>query len=140
MPIPAATLEAAIRECRPFPKADSRDAADAAATLIACYPNGKPADPKTYIAAIVAVLSQYPIEIVRVVTNPATGIQRKVSFLPSIAEITKALEAEMLPLRNRWREEKERRARQQNKPNEFNPKVAEGFESLVADLAKGLTP
>lgn len=107
--------------------------------MIACYPNGKPADPQTYIGAIVAVLAEYPVEVVRRVTSPTTGIQRSATFLPTIAELTKALEAEMLPLRRAWKRARDD-AEPKREPAKYDPKIAKAFDELVADLARGLAP
>lgn len=139
---PANSVEAAILETKPFPKADSRQAASAAAMLIGCYPNGKPADPQTYVAAITALLAEFPHEVVRRVTDPRFGVQRHCKFLPTIAELSDALEVEMVPLRRQWREEKirreeeiERQIRARALPDaQAEKRIVEGLKKLSAEL------
>ena len=70
----------------------STEAKKGAARLLGCYRTGDANDPQTYIAAVVTVLQQYPIQIIRAVTEPATGIASKLKWLPSIAEIKEACE------------------------------------------------
>lgn len=50
-------------------------------------------DPETYTAAVAAVLAEYPPEVVRLVTDPRTGIARTLKFLPSVAEVAGACDA-----------------------------------------------
>lgn len=109
MPNCASSLSEAIDRGLPFPKTSPRDAAAGADRLLGCYPNGKPEDPKGYIAAVVAVLAEYPPEIARRICDPVTGVPRTCKFLPTVAEISDALEIAMVPLRRRWREAKQER-------------------------------
>lgn len=116
--------------------------------MIGLYPNGKPSDPETYIAAIVAVLHEYPHEIVSRVCSPVHGVARKVRFLPTIAEITDALEVEMVPHRRQWREYQlakeaaEKRARDARALTDAQAeaRVVEGFQKLSAELGAGVDP
>ena len=66
-----------------------------ARTLLGCYRTGEAADPETYVAAISAVLSEYPEEIVTIVTDPRTGIPSKSNWLPTVAEVRAAADAEV---------------------------------------------
>lgn len=61
-----------------------------AQVLIGCYRTGDANDPETYVAAIISVLAGYPVEVIREVTEPATGLPSKVSWLPTVAEVKKA--------------------------------------------------
>jgi hypothetical protein len=67
--------------------------------LLGCYPAGKPADPQVYVAAVTAVLANYPNEIVRRVTDPVSGLPSRCKFLPTIAELTEACGELMRPYR-----------------------------------------
>lgn len=87
------------------------EAKKGAARLLGCYRTGDANDPETYIAAVVAVLEQYPINTIRAVTAPATGIASKLKWLPSIAEIKEACEAEGPSWSMRYADEWERGAR-----------------------------
>lgn len=65
------------------------EAKKGAARLLGCYRTGDANDPEVYIAGVVAVLSRYTVEIIREVTEPATGLPSKSNWLPTIAEIRK---------------------------------------------------
>lgn len=47
-------------------------------------------DPDSFMMQCVALLADYPAQVVIYVTDPRTGIQRKQTFPPSLAEIAKA--------------------------------------------------
>ncbi len=65
------------------------EAKKGASRLLGCYRTGDANDPEVYISGVVAVLSRYTIEIIRAVTEPATGLPSKSNWLPTIAEIRK---------------------------------------------------
>ena len=123
-------------------------ATDAAIRLVGCYPSGKPSDPESYLAALVAVLAEFPSEIVEQVTDPAQGIVRKVKFMPTIAEVFDACDAEMAPFRRRWRQVKELRASDEKRKltasavtdKGARQRMAERFEKLSTELAGALDP
>lgn len=108
--------------------------------MLGCYPNGRPADPQTYFAAVVTVLAEYPPEIVAKVTDPASGIAIRQTFLPSVSEIHAALESEMSVWRRRWREEYERGKAAKEVPvitdEDTRKRVAAEFDKLSASIAK----
>lgn len=62
--------------------------------LIGCYRKADAIDPEIYSAAVISVLMRYPTSAVAAITEPATGLPSKSKWLPSIAELTEALEAE----------------------------------------------
>jgi len=64
-----------------------------ATRLFESYPKTDYDNPEAALANMVAVLSGYTEAIVREVTSPETGLQRKSVFPPRIAEIVKACEA-----------------------------------------------
>lgn len=55
--------------------------------MFGCFRRGDANDPDIYVAAITAVLAEYPEEVVKHVTDPRTGIPRKTNFLPTVAEV-----------------------------------------------------
>jgi hypothetical protein len=55
--------------------------------LFGCYRTGDANDPEYYISATIAVLSNYPVEIIRTVCDPVKGLPSKTKWLPTIAEI-----------------------------------------------------
>lgn len=81
-------------------------AAERAKMLLGCYRKGDAADPDTYVAAIAAVLSEYPPEIIRRATDPRTGIASQWKWLPAVAEVKEFCEAEMGPVRREQERER----------------------------------
>lgn len=67
--------------------------------LIGCYRTGEANDPEIYADAVIAVLSDYPMEVVRRVVDPRRGLPSKTKWLPTIAEVKEACESEMGPIR-----------------------------------------
>ena len=61
--------------------------------LFGCYRKGDANDPDTYVAAITAVLSEYPADVIKRVTDPRLGIARKSKFMPNLCELSEACEA-----------------------------------------------
>ncbi len=51
------------------------------------YPPLDVADPKEFIAGIVALLAQYPAELISVAVDPAGGIPARLKYLNSLAAI-----------------------------------------------------
>ena len=70
--------------------------------LLGCFRTGDANDPQIYTAAVIAVLSDYPIAVVAKIVDPRNGLPSKCKWLPAIAEIKEACEAAMNPL---WREQ-----------------------------------
>jgi hypothetical protein len=103
------SLAKAIQTGTAFPKTGAKHAAARVEQLISCYPSHTPNDPQKYLTAVVAVLAEYPPEVVNVVCDPRTGIATRCKFLPTIAELTEALEREMEPHRKAWRDRYEQR-------------------------------
>lgn len=66
----------------------------AAKTLFGCYRRDDAADPETFSAATAAVFSRYAPEVVRLVTDPRTGLPGTSKFLPTISEVREACELE----------------------------------------------
>lgn len=65
-------------------------AAERAKLLLGCYRTGEANDPQTYVAAITAILSRYPEDVITTVTHPATGLPKQKSWLPTIKEVSDA--------------------------------------------------
>jgi hypothetical protein len=70
-------------------------AIERAGLMFACYRRDDANEPEVYLAAVVSVLTRYPQTVVVTVTEPFSGLPSKQKFLPSIAEIKEACEAEM---------------------------------------------
>ncbi len=58
--------------------------------LFSCYRQDQFQDPEGFLASLGLVLEQYPDEVIKHVTDPRTGIQRRSKWPPSIAEIVEA--------------------------------------------------
>ena len=69
-------------------------AAERTSLLFGCYRKGDANDPETYTLAIAAILADYDREVITRVTDPRTGIPRKLKFMPNPAEVAEACEAE----------------------------------------------
>lgn len=67
------------------------EAARAAKQLVGSYAHMKPGDPDVFVASIAAVLSQYPLGLVRECCDPRTGVARTAKFL-SVAELVEWLD------------------------------------------------
>lgn len=76
--------------------------------LLGCYRRGEAENPDIYVAAVAAVLSRFPEEVVRKVTDPVRGLPAKSKWLPSVAEVRAACDEEMSPVYRQ--QERERRA------------------------------
>jgi hypothetical protein len=76
--------------------------------LFGSYRKGQADDPEIYVAAITAVLSEYPPDVVAYVTDPRTGLQQRSKWLPDVPEVREACEDAMAP---RYRAQREAQAR-----------------------------
>jgi hypothetical protein len=83
-----------------FPLCPVAAAADHARVLIGAYRKADASDPEVYGRSVVAMLASYPEFVVRRVCAPARGIQSRLRWLPALAEIRDACEAELQPARD----------------------------------------
>lgn len=131
-----------------FRQADRAEVGNGVKRLLGCYPAGKPADPQVYVAAVTAVLAQYPNEVVRQVTDPINGLPASCKFLPSIAELTEACSKLMAPYRAEYREAMEaaKRAAEREDREKYNdPEMRKRVNAMIEDWKagrpiKGATP
>ena len=72
------------------------DAAAAVGQLLGLYPGREITDAKTYTQGLTALLAAYPRDFVKRVCNPVTGLPSRLKFLPTLAEVREALDAERL--------------------------------------------
>lgn len=73
-------------------KTDPYTAVARAKVLAGCYRKDDAADPETYAAAISAILTEYPEDIVMRVTDPRSGLPARLQWLPSVKEVRDACE------------------------------------------------
>ena len=62
-------------------------AAIKARQLFGCFRKGDANDPDTYAAAIAAVLTRFPPEVVAHVTDPRSGLPSRSNWLPTVHEV-----------------------------------------------------
>lgn len=129
---PASSVIEAIRGLSRFPKAGPAPAAKAATQLLSFYPAQTPNSPKEYTAAVISLLAEYPSEVIDVVCDPRRGLATRCKFLPTVAELTEALESEMEPHRQAWRREREL---QRSLPRYEAPKRSQEEIDRVVKLA-----
>jgi hypothetical protein len=70
------------------------EAAEAVGRLLGLYPGREITDPRTYTQGLTAMLAAYPKDFVKRVCNPVTGLPSRLKFLPTVADLHEALEAE----------------------------------------------
>lgn len=76
--------------------------------LLGCYRKGEANDPAVYTRAVVSVLSDYPLDVVKCVVDPRNGLPSRQRFLPTITEVKEACEEENR--RGQWAREWDARA------------------------------
>jgi hypothetical protein len=72
------------------------DAAEAVGRLLGLYPGREITDARTYAQGLTAMLAAYPRDFVKRVCNPVTGLPSRLKFLPTLADLREALDAERL--------------------------------------------
>lgn len=86
---------------------------------------------------MIAVLSAYPLEVVRDVVDPRCGLPSRVKWLPTIAEIKEECE-ELDGRRRRLQEWQERASRRQEEPKALDappPAPRKTYEEIQAEFA-----
>src|SRR5262249_27055314 len=68
--------------------------------IFSAYRKDDFADPEGFIAQLGVILETYPDSVVRYVSSPLTGIQRRLKFPPSIAEVVQACDDQIERERN----------------------------------------
>jgi hypothetical protein len=123
----------------------TRYAAARAKILLGCYRTGEANDPETYVAAVTAVLSHFPEEVITSVTHPVTGLPKKSSWLPTIKEVNDACNEAIEPIRShearlkRIKEQMEMREREDRGEKPTLEQLKEKYGpnwGLTNDLAK----
>lgn len=120
-------------------------AAKWAKLLLGCYRTGDANDPEVYTAAVVAVLSDYPEDVVAHVCDPRRGLPATNQWLPTVAEVRLACENRAHRLASeREREQRierqlserelEERREAESKASGERDRIATSFAKLSADL------
>lgn len=111
-------------------------AAERAMILLGCYRKGEAADPEIYTAAVIDLLSRYPALVVEAVTEPSRGLPAKLKWLPTIAEIKEACEAEMAPIRRQEARDAAQREQAMRPPMLEDRSQRPTYDELVARCAR----
>lgn len=80
---------------KPLPKSEVGFVIARIELLMASYRKTDYQNPEGFIATLVAILEEYPPEIVEYVTDPKTGLQRRLKWPPTPAEVVEACGAEI---------------------------------------------
>lgn len=70
------------------------EAATFAGQLVNYYPAREVNDARSYIAALTALFAAFPRAFAKRVCDPVTGLPSRLKFLPTLAEVREALDAE----------------------------------------------
>lgn len=70
------------------------EAAQFAGSLVSYYPAREVNDARAYISAMTALMAAFPRDFVKRVCNPVTGLPSRLKFLPTLADVREALDAE----------------------------------------------
>lgn len=121
-------------------------AAERARLMFGCYRRGDANDPDTYVAAITAMLSSYPEDVIKDVTHPVSGLPGRITYLPSVAEVRQECEAKVAYRRTRAAMEarfaKQIAEREQidAAPKDEMQRVGKGLKELAEQIAAGGNP
>src|SRR5215468_5070503 len=87
------------RGLRIDPLASQTEALTMAKQLIGSFPHARPPEFETYLAALAAVLSDYPASIAAACCDPRSGLARNIKFPPTAAEVIEWCEEKAISLR-----------------------------------------
>src|SRR5215468_2503522 len=87
------------RGLRIDPLASQTEALTMAKQLIGSFPHARPPEFETYLAALAAVLSDYPASIAAACCDPRSGLARNIKFPPTAAEVIEWCEEKAASLR-----------------------------------------
>jgi hypothetical protein len=99
----------------------TQTATQAAILLLSCYRHGEAANPEIYTDSVISVLSCYSADVIRRVVDPRSGLPSRLKWLPTIAEIKEACDAEMAPIRR----EQDRRRRLEQTRKALGPPLSD---------------
>jgi hypothetical protein len=90
--------------------------------LFSAYRRADYADPVGFVAQLGAILEGYPEDVIVYVTSPQTGLQRRLTFPPSIPEVVKACDERVAELhRQRQAEDWAERKRESDRLKRLAP-------------------
>lgn len=103
--------------------------------LLGQYAKARPHEPTIYIAALAAILSEYPLEVVEYVTDPRTGLASTHKWIPEPAEVREACEAQVAPLRRKHQREAIERKNKEALEPPVDRSGRKSYEEIQADFA-----
>lgn len=63
--------------------------------MFGCYRKQDANDPDIYVAAVAAILNEYPPAVIDYVTDPRTGLANRLKWLPTVAEVREACDLQL---------------------------------------------
>jgi hypothetical protein len=121
-------------------RAPTVQALKATRQLLGCFRTGEANDPAIFAAAVAAVLSDYPLEIIQYVCDPRTGLPSSSKWMPTAAEVKAACEgrATWLAKIDRFENFGKKRPTYERQPTEAERKrVARMHADLKQRLERG---
>ena len=103
--------------------------------LLGQYAKARPHEPAIYIAALAAILSEYPREVIEYVTDPRTGLANSQKWIPEPAEVREACEAQMAPIRRQLQREALQLKNKQSLPPPIDRSSRKSYKEIQNDLA-----
>jgi hypothetical protein len=82
-------------------------AAERARLLFGQFRKGDANDPQTYVASIAATLAQYPPDVIKLATDPRTGLAAQSEWLPNVKEMRDFCEGVMASRESRKKREQQ---------------------------------
>lgn len=78
-------------------------AADKCARLLGQFRRNDADDPETFVVALTAIMTQYPVPVLDAICSPTEGLATKGSFVPSLFEIREACNETMRLMIAKWK-------------------------------------
>lgn len=78
--------------------------------LLGCFRTGEANDPEVFISAVIRILSAYPLDVIRAVIDPLTGIPGRQNWLPTPHEVKAACDEIWLPRQRKEAQQQQIRA------------------------------
>lgn len=105
--------------------------------LFSAYRRDDFADPNGFLAQLNVVLEGYSDAVVNEITSPKTGLQRRSKFIPTIAEVVEACDAEMARLErirrlSEWKTAPRDARASQHRANVFVPADSPFYPAMLA--------
>jgi hypothetical protein len=106
--------------------------------LLGCFRAGESNDPEVYTGAVIAVLSDYPLDVIARVVDPRNGLPSRINWLPTIAEIKSACEDIEGPRRRsrEWESGARRQIAERSATAIEDQRPRKTYEQIAAEFAE----